>query len=140
VLRLWRAGFYQRAQLGWEEEEGAIERYEKLPIQDRFAIPDELYGPLKGRAPLVPAPSRPREGVVPFDLLTGLGVLLEPKPGSEAFRLRVNQDDWKAQQRERFAIASDSALAYWGSQAGWLGLLGLFAAGAAYALHRAAVF
>jgi len=48
--------------------------------------------------------------------------------------------EWQEQQRSRWEIAGNSALAYWGSQAGWLGLLGLFAAGTAYALHRAAVF
>jgi hypothetical protein len=89
VLRNWKAGFYARAELAWDEN--LRERYHaavsaRPDRADPFVIPSDLLGPLQGRVANVPADLRPENNVVLYDLLYGLGHAAGWRPGSRQWR------------------------------------------------------
>jgi hypothetical protein len=57
ILRNWKTGFYQRADLAWDGDwrKRYSETVAKLPgAHDPFSIPADLLGPFRGRKPAVP--------------------------------------------------------------------------------------
>jgi hypothetical protein len=95
ILRNWKTGFYQRAELRGDEDHR--KRYRdtiaRLPGRhDPFSIPADLLGPFKGREPKVPREHDKRYNKELRRLFWNLGTSLAPVPGSaeaKAIKQRV---------------------------------------------------
>ena len=105
ILDNWRRGTYLRAELAWLEEGGSasIDYYRRkvaaVPgAEAALDIPRDLFGPLPGRAPRVPAEFTPQENAELWDMLKRQKTFAGPRPGS---------DQWKA-EREKAATAGHS--------------------------------
>ena len=103
ILKNWRRGFYQRAELAWPNEDGraSISNFKRsvagTPGADTaLDIPPDLFGPLPGRQPRVPPELTPQENADLWDMLHRQGTWAGPRPGS---------DEWKA-EREKAASAA----------------------------------
>jgi Domain of unknown function (DUF4274) len=102
ILTNWRSGFYQRSELVWPDEGGraSISHYLRSVAGTAGAdraidIPRDLFGPLPGRQPRVPADLMPQENAELWDMLKRQGTFAGSRPGS---------DEWTA-EREKAAAA-----------------------------------
>lgn len=114
VLKNWRRGFYQRAELAWPDESGSasVSHYRRsvagTPGADKaLDIPPDLFGPFPGRRPRVPAELMPEENAELWDMLKRQGTFAGPRPGS---------DQWTT-EREKAASAVQSS-GFWSSLLG----------------------
>lgn len=126
VLRRWRSGFYQRAELEWRAEESAIDRYFALE-NDRFSIPDALYEPLRGRAPAMPLEAH--------DLVAPLGGWMEPQPRSASAEAQA-ESEWR--DATIFTAIGDVLIAA-GNAMAWIGVGGALVLGVIVAAQAAGV-
>jgi hypothetical protein len=89
ILRNWKTGFYQRAELAWDGD--WRKRYRdvlaKLPGEhDPFSIPADLLGPFRGRKPAVPKHLNMYHNAELRKLLWNLGTDIGHAPDSKEAR------------------------------------------------------
>ena len=106
ILKNWRRGFYQRAELAWPNEDGraSISNFKRsvagTPGADTaLDIPPDLFGPLPGRQPRVPPELTPQENADLWDMLHRQGTWAGPRPGS---------DEWKAERETAPSAATET--------------------------------
>jgi hypothetical protein len=130
VLKNWKAGFYTRAQLAWDQDHRAAYARTLAGIwskRDPLAIPPELLAPMKGRKPKVPATLRAENNEVLHKLLLGLGTWVETRTYRKQQRARVLAEQRAAILRD-FAERVDF---YWRASA-WLALAAVVMIGGAF--------
>jgi hypothetical protein len=116
ILRNWKTGFYQRAELGWDEDNS--KRYRdtvaRLPGRhDPFSVPADLLGPFKGREPKVSREHDKFYNNELRELFWNLGTSLGPAPDSpEAKAIEKRQTNFA-----RAAIWADAkASLFWNAK------------------------
>lgn len=131
IIRNWKSGFYKRADLVWREDHRVDYRLtrENLGGSDPLAIPPELLAPWKGRNPFVPEAAKPENNLVLWELYSGLGTDMGPKPGS----------DWKPQELKRgraeIWAGEVETLRFYKQAAPWLAAFAVVAMSAAMLLR-----
>ena len=89
ILHNWSSGFYQRRELAFDKNYRLkyFELLEKLPGRvDPFDIPNDLLGPIHGRAPNVPPHLSAYNNAELRKLLSDLGTDIGYAPGSKEAR------------------------------------------------------
>jgi len=131
VLRNWKAGFYKRAELAWQESRRTAYRaaVAALPGQrDPLSVPEDLLGPLDGRLPNIPHELRAENNVVLYDLFYGLGTAMGWRPGSpkwlEARDPKLRRKAELARERVAIQDLMRRILGFWGRAALWLAVPG----------------
>ena len=135
ILRNWKSGFYRRGELAWKSEfdhrRNYFEVVEKLPGRaDPFDIPRDLFGPIKGRAPVVPRQFSQYHNQELRRLLWHLGTDVGHAPDSpEAKR--------SERRRQRAAILRyyGDIFGFWGRAAAWMLPAGALVIAGAFALR-----
>ena len=134
VLRNWKSGFYTRAQLGWSEDHQQA-RYRKaiasLPRGvDPLAIPGDLLGPIKGRAPNIPKHLSAHHNTELRKLLWDLGTDIGFAPDSPEQR-RID----RRLQRAAILHFVGDILGFWGRTLPWMAVLAVVMIGGAFVLR-----
>ena len=142
VLRGWKAGFYRRAELAWPEDRRTAYRDAVAALpgrRDPLSIPNDLLGPLKGRAPNVPEALRVENNLALYDLYYRLGTDMGWRPGSPEWRAARNPKLRRKAElaRQRAAILRGAAdnLRFRLRVALWMAPLALLAIAGAFVLR-----
>lgn len=142
VLRNWRAGFYRRAELAWNEDWRARYRDTVATLRGRrdpLSIPNDLLGPLQGRPPDVPEDMRVENNVVLYDLFYGLGTDMGWRPGSAKWREsgdpKLRRKAERARQRAAILRAFVDDWAFRWRMARWMAPLAVLVIGGAFVLR-----
>lgn len=110
VLRNWKKGFYRRSELAWDEDWRG--RYRRCMVaarpglKERFAIPNDLLGPISGRAPEVPAELKVDGNDELRRLLAGLGADVDSAAAGAPLGSigRVYRPAWAQRVRSVFGL------------------------------------
>lgn len=146
VLRNWKAEFYTRAELAWSEDwraqysEAVAARRDQ---DDPLSIPNDLLGPLHGRAPNVPDDMRAENNVDLYDLLYALGTDVGWRPGSAKWHgyrdpIRRRKAERRAErsiQRAGILFIVRDILGFWWRSLRWIAPLSVVIIGGAFVLR-----